>query len=150
METITSISTAATADTFRPAIRLHRPEHLAQSPQRPIFHDGVFHLYYRTTRWITSRGNMSWGHATSPDLVYSTAAPRRHRLRRARGHLLRSIAFDWDNTSGLGTDSAPPLVAVYTSAFKAGSAHAGLQAQSLAFSLDGGYTWDQTHRQTRC
>ena len=32
-------------------------------------------------------------------------------------------------------------MAIYTSAYKPGSLHEGVQAQSLAYSLDGGYSW---------
>lgn len=52
-----------------------------------------------------------------------------------------SIVFDQTNSSGFGTESTPPLVAVYTSAYKSASPHPGIQAQSLAYSIDGGYTW---------
>jgi levanase/fructan beta-fructosidase len=84
---------------------------------------------------------MSWGHATSPDLVTWTEHPVAIACDEQEDIFSGSIVFDRDNTSGFGTESAPPLVAVYTSAFKSGSAYEGLQAQSLAFSLDGGYTW---------
>jgi hypothetical protein len=42
-----------------------------------------------------------------------------------------SIVFDESNTNGFGTETTPPLVAIYTSAYRQGSAHAGIQAQSL-------------------
>ncbi|MET3923860.1 sucrose-6-phosphate hydrolase SacC (GH32 family) [Arthrobacter sp. UYEF20] len=37
------------------------------------------------------------------------------------------------------------MVAVYTSAYKMASAYHGIQAQSLAYSLDGGYIWTKHH-----
>ncbi|MFP3560713.1 glycoside hydrolase family 32 protein, partial [Paraburkholderia sp. SIMBA_049] len=46
------------------------------------------------------------------------------------------------NTSGLGTPGDTPLVAVYTSVYKEGSGHPpGTQAQSIAYSLDHGASW---------
>ena len=53
-----------------------------------------------------------------------------------------SVVVDEDNSSGFGAAGTAPLVAIYTSAYE--SAHptlAGRQAQSLAYSTDGGYTW---------
>lgn len=52
-----------------------------------------------------------------------------------------SVVFDRDNTSGFGAGTIAPLVAIYTSAFKPGSAYEGIQAQSVVHSRDGGYTW---------
>ena len=52
-----------------------------------------------------------------------------------------SVVVDKDNTSGFGTQTNPPLIAIYTSAYKDASPHRGLQAQSLAYSLDDGQTW---------
>ncbi len=48
-----------------------------------------------------------------------------------------SAVVDWDNTTGFGTKKNPPMVAIYTSAYKNG----GKQAQSLAYSTDRGRTW---------
>ena len=46
-----------------------------------------------------------------------------------------SAVVDHGNTSGFGTGSEPPLVAIYTSAYPSD------QAQSLAYSTDRGRTW---------
>ncbi|MEX1120645.1 MAG: glycoside hydrolase family 32 protein, partial [Balneolales bacterium] len=45
---------------------------------------------------------------------------------------------DWENTSGFGDGSSPPLVPVYTSAYMGDDPN---QAQSLAYSLDEGKTF---------
>jgi fructan beta-fructosidase len=84
---------------------------------------------------------MSWGHATSADLLTWTEHPVAIACDDDEEIFSGSIVFDKLNTSGFGTETTPPLVAVYTSAYKRDSAHAGIQAQSLAYSLDGGYTW---------
>ncbi|MDQ5860874.1 MAG: glycoside hydrolase family 32 protein [Actinomycetota bacterium] len=134
-------ATATTADTFRPALHYAARNTWLNDPNGLIFHEGVYHLYYQTNPLDNVWGNMSWGHATSPDLVTWTEHPVAISCDAEEDIFSGSIVFDRDNTSGFGTDSAPPLVAVYTSAFKPGSAHHGVQAQSLAYSRDGGYTW---------
>ena len=134
-------ATATTADTFRPALHYTARNTWLNDPNGLIFHEGVYHLYYQNNPLDNVWGNMSWGHATSTDLLTWTEHPVAIAYDEDEDIFSGSIVFDRDNTSGFGTDSAPPLVAVYTSAFKPGSAHGGLQAQSLACSLDGGYTW---------
>src|SRR5699024_6708627 len=55
-----------------------------------------------------------------------------------------SVVADHGNTSGLGTGDEDPLIALYTSAYTdSHPEHAGKQAQSLAFSTDGGFTWEK-------
>lgn len=134
-------ATATTADTFRPALHYAARNTWLNDPNGLIFHDGVYHLYYQNNPLDSVWGNMSWGHATSLDLVTWTEHPVAISFDDQEDVFSGSIVFDRDNTSGFGTDSAPPLVAVYTSAFKPGTALEGIQAQSLAFSRDGGYTW---------
>lgn len=134
-------ATATTAETFRPALHYAARNTWLNDPNGLIFHDGVYHLYYQNNPLDNVWGNMSWGHATSPDLLTWTEHPVAIACDEEEDIFSGSIVFDRDNTSGFGTDAAPPLVAVYTSAFKPGSAHYGVQAQSLAYSLDGGYTW---------
>ena len=78
---------------------------------------------------------MSWGHAVSRDLVRWEHLPIA--LREEDGIMIfsGSAVFDAKNTSGLGRDDAPPMVAVYT-----GDGHKK-QTQNLASSLDRGRTW---------
>ena len=134
-------STATTAETFRPALHFAAKNTWLNDPNGLIFHDGVYHLYFQNNPVGDVWGNMSWGHATSPDLLTWTEHPVAIACDDQEDIFSGSIVFDRNNTSGLGTESKAPLVAIYTSAFKTASPHTGLQAQSLAHSLDGGYTW---------
>ena len=134
-------ATATTADTFRPALHYTARNTWLNDPNGLIFHEGVYHLYYQNNPLGNVWGNMSWGHATSPDLLSWTEHPVAIACDDEEDIFSGSIVFDRDNTSGFGTASTAPLVAVYTSAYKPGSGHEGIQAQSLAFSLDGGYSW---------
>lgn len=57
-----------------------------------------------------------------------------------------SIVVDHDNTSGFGgqdADTNPPLVAVYNNNTVLNPQAPMIQAQSLAYSTDGGYTWEK-------
>ena len=91
--------------------------------------DGTYHLFYQYNPQGNSWGNMSWGHATSSDLIHwkeEAVALTRDEL----GDIFSgSAVIDKDNTSGFG---AGTMVAFYTSSSTVG------QQQSMAYSTDGG------------
>lgn len=110
-------------------------------PNGLVFVDGVYHLFFQTNPEGLDWGNMSWGHATSPDLLAWTEHDVALRFSEQEAVFSGSVVVDHDNTSGLGEGDAVPLVALYTSHYETGSPRAGTQAQSLAWSTDGGMTW---------
>jgi levanase/fructan beta-fructosidase len=84
---------------------------------------------------------MSWGHATSADLLNWDEQPVAIPCDEEEAIFSGSAVVDKHNTSGFGVGGVPPLVAVYTSAYSPSSPLAGRQAQSLAYSTDDGATW---------
>ena len=68
-------ATATTADTFRPALHYAARNTWLNDPNGLIFHEGVYHLYYQNNPLDNVWGNMSWGHATSTDLLTWTEHP---------------------------------------------------------------------------
>ncbi|OFI37036.1 glycosyl hydrolase family 32 [Arthrobacter sp. SW1] len=109
-------------------------------PNGLVFHGGLYHLFYQNNPHGNVWGNMSWGHATSRDLLHWTEHLVAIPCDATEDVFSGSVVVDHGNTSGFGTAEAPALVAVYTSFFKAGT-HADTQAQSLAYSTDAGMTW---------
>ncbi|MFJ4266107.1 glycoside hydrolase family 32 protein [Paenarthrobacter nicotinovorans] len=126
---------------FRPAIHFTARDTWLNDPNGLVFHDGLYHLFFQNNPFGNVWGNMSWGHATSPDLLRWTEHPVAIAGDETEDIFSGSVVVDHGNTSGFGTLESPALVAVYTSAFKAGTPHGGTQAQSLAYSKDGGMTW---------
>ncbi|MFI6576271.1 glycoside hydrolase family 32 protein [Nocardiopsis sp. NPDC050513] len=139
-----AVPAAAAADhPHRPQLHFSPAEHWMNDPNGLIHHDGVYHLYFQYNPEGDQWGNMSWGHATSPDLIHWEEQPLALPYTDREHVFSGGIVFDEHNTSGLGTAQNPPLVAVYTSAYTDASDRPGIQAQSLAYSLDGGYTWER-------
>lgn len=100
-------------------------------PNGMFYKDGVWNLYYQFNPYGSIWGNMTWGHATSRDLVHwqyegTPVEPD------ALGTIFSgSAVVDSSNTTGFGKDA---IVAMYTTA-------AENQTQSLAYSNDGGKTF---------
>ena len=122
---------------YRPQFHFTPARNWMNDPNGPIFFNGQYHLFYQYNPSGSQWGNISWGHAVSKDLVHWTELPVAIPQDANEFVFSGSVVYDKTNSSGLGTAANPPLVAVYTSAFKS----TGIQAQSLAYSVDGGLTW---------
>lgn len=89
-------------------------------PNGLLYHDDTYHLFYQYNPGGTTWGAMSWGHATSPDLIHWEHQPV---ALLARGfpdeitemYFSGTAVSDANNTSGFGEDGKAPLVAMYTS-----------------------------------
>ena len=121
---------------YRPYLHFSPTKNWMNDPNGLVFYKGVYHLFYQYNPFGNTWGNMSWGHATSTDLLHWTEQPLAIPQDADADIFSGSIVVDHDNTSGFGTAENPPLVAMYTSAY-----HTGKQAQSLAYSTDAGQTW---------
>ncbi|MFE4604873.1 glycoside hydrolase family 32 protein [Kitasatospora indigofera] len=124
-------------ETYRPQLHFSPAQNWMNDPNGPIWYKGTYHLFFQYNPSGNTWGNMSWGHATSPDLVHWTEQPIA--LPQDANEMVFSggVVLDKNNTTGFGTSTNPPLVAIYTSYHKSD----GVQAQSLAYSTDGGTTW---------
>ena len=113
---------------FRPQIHFTPAQNWINDPNGMVYADGTYHLFYQYNPQGNDWGNMSWGHATSTDIIHWTeqaVALRRDEL----GDIFSgSAVIDKDNTAGFGANT---MVAIYTSADK-------YQQQSIAYSTDGG------------
>ncbi|MFD6698701.1 MULTISPECIES: glycoside hydrolase family 32 protein [unclassified Microbacterium] len=121
----------------RPLIHFSSARNWLNDPNGLIFHDGLYHLYFQYNPHGADHGFMSWGHASSTDLVAWQELPIAIRYTAEHEIFSGCAVFDASNTSGLAADGAAPLVAVFTLADRA----AGHQSQGIASSADGGLTW---------
>ena len=128
---------------FRPVYHFTPESGWMNDPNGLVFLDGVYHMYYQFYPDSNVWGPMHWGHATSRNLVNWT-----HQeialFPDEKGYIFSgSIVFDRNNSSGLGTQERPALVAFYTYHDPEGEKanRNDFQSQAMAFSNDGGYTW---------
>ena len=103
-----SASPAQTAEDFRPAFHYSASNTWLNDPNGLIFHGGLYHLYYQNNPLDSVWGNMSWGHATSTDLLSWTEHPVAITFDEHEDIFSGSIVFDRNNTSGFGTATRPP------------------------------------------
>lgn len=116
---------------FRPLFH-HTPKYgWMNDPNGMFYKDGEWHLYYQWNPYGSKWQNMTWGHASSPDLVNWTEHDAVLTPNGLGAIFSGSCAIDHNNDAGFGKDA---VIALYTSA-------AASQVQSLAHSLDNGYSF---------
>lgn len=133
---------------YRPQYHFTPPSGWMNDPNGMVFHAGEYHLFYQHNPDSTVWGPMHWGHAVSKDLVHWEHLPIALYPDSLGTIFSGSAVLDKNNTSGLGTESNPPLVAIYTyhnmEMEKAGSDK--FQTQGIAFSIDSGRNWQKYER----
>ncbi|MDQ4213876.1 glycoside hydrolase family 32 protein [Microbacterium capsulatum] len=121
----------------RPLIHFTPARNWMNDPNGLVFHEGRYHLFFQYNPHGPVHANMSWGHATSRDLVrwqeHPVAIPADENEQIFSG----SVVVDNEGTSGFAAEGETALVAVYTSV----DAQTSIQSQALAYSVDDGMTW---------
>ena len=120
---------------YRPQYHFTPEINWMNDPNGMVFFDGEYHLFYQHNPHGNEWGHMTWGHTVSSDMVHWKHLPIG--IHEEYGVMIfsGSAVVDWRNTSGFGTGSEPPLIAIYT-----GHGH-GKQTQDIAYSNDRGRTW---------
>ncbi len=116
---------------YRPQIHYTPARNWVNDPNGMVYIDGTWHLFYQYNPYGNGWGNMSWGHATSTDLIHWTEQATALVPDQLGDIFSGSAVCDKDNTAGFG---AGAMVALYTSS-------GTRQQQSIAYSTDGGKTF---------
>ncbi len=124
-------------ETHRPQFHFTSKKNWLNDPNGLVYFDGEYHLFFQHNPEGLLWGNMTWGHAVSPDMVHWTQLEHALHPDKLGTIFSGSAVIDWHNTSGLGEDNTPPMVVFYTSA---GSDPVPF-TQSIAFSNDHGRSW---------
>lgn len=132
----------------RPQFHFSPAKNWMNDPNGMVYHNGQYHLFYQYYPQDTVWGPMHWGHAVSTDMLTWQHKPVALFPDKNGWIFSGSAVFDRHNTSGLGSQKNPPLVAVFTyhnePAKDAGSKN--FQTQGLAYSLDNGESWQKYDR----
>ena len=129
---------------LRPQVHFSPPQHFMNDPNG-MFVDanGTWHLYYQYNPTGDVAGNQHWGHATSQDLYHwenqqIALFPPEELVYVFSG----SAVVDVNNTSGFFPDQDNGVVAIFTLARYYEDGSGGPQTQAIAYSHDGGYTFE--------
>lgn len=119
---------------FRPTFHLTPEQHWINDPQRPVFVDGEWRLYYLYNADYPDGNGTEWHLATSTDMVtWKNRGVAIEKYRNGLGDILTgSAVIDERNTAGFG---AGAVIALTT------QQDDGVQRQSLFSSTDGGVTF---------
>jgi len=132
------ISTRTPIPPRRPALHFTPERNWINDPNGLVFHQGRYHLFFQHNPEGLDHGNISWGHASSVDLLRWDQHAVAIRYDESEQIFSGSVVVDTHNSSALGRKGIAPMVAIYTSARTD-----DVQAQSLAFSIDGGESWSK-------
>ena len=133
--------TAPYQERYRPRYHFSPRENWTNDPNGLVYLNGTYHLFFQYNPFGDTWGHMSWGHATSADLVHwkqeNVALPEENGVMIFTG----STVADNRNTSGFCKGKTGCLVAVYTGHTMKTASKPALQTQNLAYSNDAGKTW---------
>ena len=117
--------------------------HWINDPNGMFYFNHTYHLFYQYYPGGNGWGPMHWGHAISKDLVHWKELPIALYPDSLGFIFSGSAVVDSNNTSGFGKNGKPPLVAIFThhDPKREQAGKDNFQNQSLAYSLDEGYTW---------
>jgi fructan beta-fructosidase len=134
-------TSSATFNHYRPKVHFAPARNWTNDPNGLIYYGGAYHLFFQYNPFGSHWGHMSWGHATSKDLIQwkeNTVALPEYQNRKGDTVMIFSgtAVVDSAHTSGLSPKyEKAPLIALYTSNI---INHGQLaQHQSLAYSFDG-------------
>ncbi len=119
----------------RPQFHFSSKTNWLNDPNGCLYHNGVYHLFFQHNPSGIDWGNMTWGHAVSPDLIHWKQLENAIHPYDEGTIFSGSAVLDTENLSGLGKGDNPPLVAAFTHARKP-------FGQAIAYSNDNGQTWN--------
>jgi len=140
-----TVSNTAEEQMYRPHFHFTPKKGWMNDPNGMFFANGYYHLFYQHYPDGNTWGPMHWGHAISKDLIKWEEQPIALYPDKDKYIFSGSAVVDTQNTSGLGTGKAAPIVAIYTlhDMTKEKAGKIDVEQQDIAFSNDNGFTWQK-------
>lgn len=127
------------SEPLRPQFHFTSGRNWLNDPNGMVYDGKKYHLFFQHNPAAPVWGNMTWGHATSPDMVHWTQHPHAllpYRVEGRSGTIFSGTAVvDHNNSLGMQKGEQKTLCAFFTFA-----THPKFY-QALAYSTDGGATW---------
>lgn len=134
-----SASKSSYEEPLRPQFHFTAKEGWLNDPNGMVFDGSKYHLFFQHNPLAPVWGNMTWGHATGPDMIHWTQqdhALRPFRVDRRSGTIYSGTAVvDHNNSLGVQRGDQKTLCAFFT------FASPPKFYQAMAYSTDGGATW---------
>ncbi len=121
-------------ETYRPQFHFTPAKNWTNDPNGCVFYQGEYHLFFQHNPTGIEWGNMTWGHAVSPDLVHWKQLEHAIHPDKLGTIFSGSAVVDSSNTAGFQTGDEKVIVCIYTSA-------GDPFTQSIAYSNDRGRTF---------
>lgn len=125
---------------YRPQFHFSPGRGWTNDPNGLVYYEGKYHLFFQHNPYGTRWGNMTWGHATSPDLVHWTEGSDAIHPDKLGTIFSGSAVVDQHNTTRWQTGTDKPIVCIYTSAGRLADPPVPF-TQSIAYSADQGRSW---------
>lgn len=126
---------------WRPVYHFSPLKNWTNDPNGLLYLNGTYHLYNQQNPYENRWGHMSWGHATSTDLInwqrFGLAMPEGINGDDTIWRFSGSAVWDKNNTSGFCKGDTGCIVAIYT----ADQPHIKKESQYIAYSNDGGMSF---------
>jgi len=124
---------------LRPQFHFTACKNWLNDPNGMVYDGAKYHLFFQHNPLGTDWGNMTWGHATSPDMIHWTQqdhALRPYRVDRRAGTIYSGTAVvDHNDSLGVQEGNQKTLCAFFT------FASPPKFYQAMAYSTDGGTKW---------
>lgn len=139
---LAALTIQISAQTYRPRFHFSPEKNWTNDPNGLVYYNGKYHMFYQHNPFGDVWGHMSWGHATSKDLMRwvhePVAIPEFENGDGTTTMIFSGTAVvDKKNSSGFAFKrNQVPLVAIYTAHIDSNGK--GIrQSQYLAYSIDG-------------
>jgi len=127
---------------YRPQFHFTPKKGWTNDPNGLVFYQGEYHLFFQHNPFDVKWGNMTWGHAVSPDMVHWTQIENALEPDKMGTMFSGSAVIDWNNTAGLQTGAEKTIILIYTAAGGTNPESNGQPfTQCIAYSNDRGRTW---------
>jgi sucrose-6-phosphate hydrolase SacC (GH32 family) len=130
------------AERYRGQFHFSPRTNWTNDPNGMVFYKGRYHLFFQHNPVGINWGNMTWGHAVSPDMFHWTQLDDAIKPDKLGTIFSGSAVVDWENAAGFQQGDEKTIVCIYTSAGGTSPESKGQPfAQSIAYSSDAGRTF---------